>query len=60
MMDAFENISLYELIQITEKFLVLAKDMYDKGTITEEEYNELTFLKKDFIARSRERFPSLF
>lgn len=59
-MDQFNNISLYELIQITEKFLVLAQDMFDQGIITEEEYNELTFLKKDFIARSRERFPSLF
>lgn len=47
-----EDLSLNELVQITRDFIGLADELYNKGKITEAEYNELTFVKKDFLAKA--------
>lgn len=46
-----EEISLQELVTLTKDFIKLADSLYKKNKLTEEEYNELTFLKKDFLAK---------
>ena len=48
-----EDLSLNELIQITKDFIELADKLYSKGKITEAEYNELTFVKKDFLEKAK-------
>lgn len=46
-----EDFSLEELVTITKDFIKLADKLYSTGKITLDEYNELTFLKKDFLAK---------
>lgn len=46
-----EDLSLEELVTITRDFIKLADRLYSTGKITLDEYNELTFLKKDFLAK---------
>lgn len=45
------NISLEELVMLTKDFVKLADSLYTEGRLTKEEYNELTFLKKDFLKK---------
>ncbi|MEF9959749.1 MAG: hypothetical protein RR448_06195 [Niameybacter sp.] len=47
-----DDVSLNELIQVTKDFIELADSLYSRGKITEIEYNELTFVKKDFLAQA--------
>lgn len=45
------DINLQELIVLTKDFIKLADSLYQSGKLTQEEYNELTFLKKDFLGK---------
>lgn len=45
------DLSLDELVTITEDFIKLADKLYTTGKITKEEYDELTFMKKDFLQK---------
>ena len=38
-----------ELIQLTEKFIALADELFEANKITHEEYSQLTYTKKDFL-----------
>ncbi len=44
---------LQQLIKNTEDFLKLAEDMYKSGKLTLEEYEEMTFIKKNFVDQAR-------
>ncbi|WP_070000771.1 hypothetical protein [Cellulosilyticum sp. I15G10I2] len=44
---------LQELIKNTENFLKLAEDMYKSGRLTSEEYDEMTFIKRNFVDQAR-------
>lgn len=44
-----EDINLQELVMLTKDFVKLADSLYEDGKLTHEEYNELIFLKKDFL-----------
>ena len=44
-----EEISLEKLVDMTRCFIDLADELYAKGTISVEEYQELTFVKKSFL-----------
>lgn len=46
-----EDLSLDELVIVTKDFIKLADKLYSTGKITQDEYDELTFLKKDFLAK---------
>lgn len=46
-----EDINLQELVMLTKDFVKLADSLYEDGKLTCEEYNELIFLKKDFLNR---------
>lgn len=48
-----DDLSLDELVTITEDFIKLADKLYTTGKITKEEYDELTFMKKDFLEKVR-------
>lgn len=45
------DIKLEELVMLTKDFVKLADSLYESGKLTNEEYNELTFLKKDFLGK---------
>lgn len=47
-----KDVNLKELIQITKDFIELADKLYSQGKITESEYDELTFVKKDFLKKA--------
>lgn len=49
--NAKEDLSLDELVIITRDFIKLADKLYSTGKITQDEYTELTFLKKDFLVK---------
>lgn len=50
-----KDVNIQELVALTKDFIKLADSLYESGKLTNEEYNELTFLKKDFLGRvSRE------
>lgn len=49
--NAKEDLSLDELVIITKDFIQLADKLYSTGKITQDEYTELTFLKKDFLVK---------
>lgn len=44
---------LQELIKNTENFLKLAENMYKSGKLTYEEYDEMTFSKKNFVDHAK-------
>lgn len=46
-----EKTTLKELITITQDFISLADKLLVLGKITTQEYNELTYVKKDFLAK---------
>lgn len=46
-----DDLSLTELVAITEDFIKLADKLYNTSKITKEEYDELTFMKKDFLKK---------
>jgi hypothetical protein len=48
-----DDLSLAELVTITEDFIKLADKLYNTGKITREEYDELTFMKKDFLKKAK-------
>ncbi|MBC8578385.1 MAG: hypothetical protein E6590_10240 [Clostridiales bacterium] len=53
-MEKIQNdLSLAELVTITEDFIKLADKLYNTGKITREEYDELTFMKKDFLKKAK-------
>lgn len=37
------------LVDVTEKFIMLADELLGKGDISQEEYESMTLFKKDFI-----------
>lgn len=45
------DIKLEELVMLTKNFIRLADSLYEEGKLSQEEYNELTFLKKDFLKK---------
>lgn len=50
-LDLKQNITLAELVKLTQNFLKLADTFYESGKINQEEYTELTFLKKNFLTQ---------
>lgn len=48
-----DDLSLTELVAITEDFIKLADKLYNTSKITKEEYDELTFMKKDFLKKAK-------
>lgn len=45
------DINLEQLVLLTKDFIKLADSLYENDKLTREEYNELTFLKKDFLIK---------
>lgn len=45
------DINLTQLVILTKDFVELADSLYKEKKLTQEEYNELTFLKKDFLRK---------
>lgn len=45
------DMNLQELVALTRDFIKLADSLYESDKLTREEYNELTFLKKDFLVK---------
>ncbi|MDA3730234.1 hypothetical protein PBV87_01775 [Niameybacter massiliensis] len=54
-----DELSLDELVQVTKDFIKLADRLYSKGKITEAEYDELTFVKKDFLTQAAAEKPNI-
>lgn len=47
-----KELSLDELISLTRGFIELADQLYTKGKLSKEEYEELTYIKKDFLIKA--------
>lgn len=50
--EQVEDISLEQVMTLTRNFLQLADELYQNGKLSEAEYTELTFLKKNFLAQA--------
>ena len=51
-MGTGKDMSLDQLIELTKGFIKLADELYADGKISPEEYDELTFVKKDFLKKA--------
>ena len=47
-----KEMNLDELIVLTKNFLRLAEDLHREGKISQEEYDELTYVKKNFLIQA--------
>ncbi|MGL4345163.1 MAG: hypothetical protein ACRCTE_08205 [Cellulosilyticaceae bacterium] len=47
-----DQTTLEELITITRDFIALADSLLQTGKITNQEYTELTYIKKDFLIKA--------
>lgn len=47
-----DQTTLGELITITRDFIALADTLLRAGKITDQEYDELTFIKRDFLDKA--------
>ncbi|MGL6173949.1 MAG: hypothetical protein ACRC1P_05005 [Cellulosilyticaceae bacterium] len=45
------DMNLEQLVLLTKDFIKLADSLYENDKLTREEYNELTFVKKDFLIK---------
>ncbi|MGL4799770.1 MAG: hypothetical protein ACRCWY_10320 [Cellulosilyticaceae bacterium] len=52
-MDATQDkdLSLEELVELTESFIKLADELHEAGKLSDAEYDELTYIKKDFLIK---------
>lgn len=50
-MEDTKEMSLDELVILTQNFIKLADELYSAGKLSKEEYTELTYIKKDFLQR---------
>lgn len=53
-MEQTKEMTLEELVALTQHFIKLADELYYAGKLTKEEYTELTYIKKDFLNRYEE------
>ena len=44
------------LIDVTEQFVTFAAELLEKGDISQEEYDSMTYLKKDFLNDVKARY----
>lgn len=49
-----KELSLDELVDLTKGFIKLADELYGAGKLSLEEYEELTYIKKDFLVKAEE------
>lgn len=47
-----KELSLDELVDLTKGFIRLADELYGAGKLSKDEYDELTYIKKDFLVRA--------
>lgn len=50
-----KDLSLEELVELTEGFIRLADDLHEAGKLSHEEYDELTYVKKDFLIKIKQQ-----
>lgn len=50
-----KDLSLEQLVELTEGFIKLADDLHQAGKLSDEEYDDLTYVKKDFLVKVAEQ-----
>ncbi len=54
--DQMDLTQVKELVKVTEQFLTYAEALLAKGDISQEEYNSMTLLKRDFLDDVKTRY----
>ena len=44
------------LVDVTEQFVIFAADLLERGDISQEEYDSMTLLKKEFLKDVKTRY----
>lgn len=49
-------IEVRTLVDVTEQFVIFAADLLERGDISQEEYDSMTLLKKEFLKDVKTRY----
>ncbi len=53
-------LELDELITLTKNFIALADELHEAGKLSEQEYEELTYIKKSFLEKAEQEKKEKF